>query len=57
MIFAKYNNWCNLNRIILNFVKSSFLSFYANDVIVSIHGQMIFNNNVAKYLGLLIDNK
>ena len=54
---AKYNIWRNLNCIVVNLVTPNFLSFNINDFTVSINGHKTANINVAKYLGLLIDNK
>ena len=57
ILFTKYKTWCNLNCIIVNFGKSNILSFNTNNVSAAINGQLIANTNVAKDLGLLIDNK
>ena len=48
---------CNLNCIVVNPGRSKFLSFNTNNASISLNGQWIANTNVAKYLGLLIDNK
>ena len=50
-LFYKYSVWCLHNFIIINPVKSNFLSFNASNI------NIIIQTNVANYLGLHIDDK
>jgi hypothetical protein len=55
--FVKYSNWCTLNCIVVNPVKSNFLTFNTSNITVSINGHILANPHVVKYLGLYIDDK
>ena len=55
--FFKYSVWCLQNCIVVNLVKSNFLSFNANNINIIFNGYHIIQTNVTKYLGLYIDNK
>ena len=45
------------NCIVVNPLKSNFLSFNASNINIIINGYPIIQSNVAKYLGLYIDDK
>ena len=55
--FHKYSVWCLHNCIVVNPLKSNFLSFKASNINIIIYGYPIFQTNVAKYLGLYIGDK
>jgi hypothetical protein len=55
--FVKYVNWCTMNCIVVNPLKSNFLSFNHTNVVVSINGHVLENPHFVKYLGILIDDK
>ena len=55
--FIGYSNWCSRNCIVVNPVKSNFLSFNTSNITVSINGQILINPHVVKYLGVHIDDK
>ena len=55
--FHKYSVWCLHNCIVVNPVKSNFLSFNASNINIIINGYPIIQTNVANYLGLFIDDK
>ena len=51
-----YSSWCLHNCMAVNSTKSNFLSLNTNDISVTINGYVIIKTNVAKYLGLFIDD-
>jgi hypothetical protein len=55
--FIVYSNWCSLNCIVVNPVKSNFLSYNTFNISVSINGHILVNTHVVKYLGVHIDDK
>ena len=55
--FHKYSVWFLRNCIVVNLVKSNFLSFNASNINIIINGYPIIQTNVTKYLGLYIDDK
>ena len=55
--FVKYFNWCSVNCIVVNPLKSNFLSFNHTNFVVSINGHVLDNPHCVKYLGILIDDK
>ena len=55
--FFEYCAWCNSNCIVLNPIKSNYLSFNNTNVTVSINNQLLENPIYAKYLGVYIDNR
>ena len=52
--FHKYSVWSLHNCIVVNLVKSNFLSFNASNINIIINEYLITQTNVAKYLGLYI---
>jgi hypothetical protein len=54
---SKYSVWCNANCIVINPVKSNFLSFNCAVIYVSINGHNLDNPHVVTYLGIQIDDK
>ena len=46
-----------MNYIVVNPLKSNFLSFNHTNVVVSINGHVLDNPHCVKYLGILIDDK
>ena len=55
--FHKFSVWSLHNCIVVNLVKSNFLSFNASNINIIINEYPITQTNVAKYLGLYIDDK
>ena len=55
--FVKYFNWCSMNCIVVNPLKSNFLLFNHTNVVVSINGHVLDNPHCVKYHGILIDDK
>ena len=57
--FVKYSNWCSVNCIVVNPLKSNFLSFNHTNVVVfiNINGHVLDNPHCVKYLGILINDK
>ena len=56
LLSRAYSNWCSVNCIVVNPLKSNFLSFNHTNV-VSINGHILDNPHCVKYLGILIDDK
>ena len=54
--FIKYSRWCLSNCNVVNQVKSFFLLFNTNNVVVTTDGHIIQKMMVVKYLGLYIDD-
>ena len=52
-----YCDWCDSNCIVLNPNKSYYLLFNNTNVCISIKDQQLIKTDVAKYLGIYIDNK
>jgi hypothetical protein len=52
-----YNNWCSDNYIVINPMKSCYLTFNNANVVLTINDQLLANPTSVKYLGILIDNK
>ena len=54
--FIKYSAWYAHNCIVVNPMKSNYLSFNAHNILLTINDQPIVPSNVTKYLGLYIDD-
>ncbi len=55
--FATYCNWCMQNCIVVNPVKSNFLTFNSSNITVSLNGHFLDNPKFVRYLGVFIDDK
>ena len=55
--FLKYSAWCAHNCIVVNPIKSNYLSFNADNIVLTINDQLTVCTNAAKYLGLYIDDE
>jgi hypothetical protein len=55
--FVKYLCWCTSNCIIVNPLKSNYLSFNVENVVITINGNTLNKLSCVKYLGVLIDDQ
>ena len=55
--FNKCSALCAHNCIVVYPIKVNYLSFIADNIVLTINGQSILRTNVAKYLGLYIDDE
>ena len=53
----KYCEWCFQDCIVINQIKSNYVSFFADAAYVKINNQNLHKPDFVKYLGLHIDNK
>ena len=53
----KYCEWCFQNCIVINPIKSNYVSFFADAAYVKIDNQNLHKPDFVKYLGLHIDKK
>ena len=55
--FIKYSAWCAHNCIVVNPIKSNYLPFNADNIVLTINDQPIVRTNVATCLDLFIDDE
>ncbi len=55
--FTRYHYYCMSNCIVVNPIKSNFLLYNSENIMMSINGQPITQTSSAKYLGVFVDDQ